>query len=200
MSDARWIGNGQLMLTPMGAAQQPAQMATMQVANAATSLVAQGQYVIAANAGLLTAPDHSKSFVMYGYPRLTRVELGGPSVQVGSDRQSDELYGSYRGAFSADGAILYVQGGVAVSADTLMLVGAQGEGYPVLSADGSRLYVLTDDFPRLLRVVNTTTFQTEAQYSIQGCGQNSIAWAARGAAPGEVLWIQDTNICRVMLP
>lgn len=197
--DMAWIGNDQVLLSAVGASSETSYAARLNLISGAAQRVAGGMAKFPPHGELLRIPDGSGVIMASGTKRLTRVTLQQADPDVVADRTHDELTGAARLAVSTDGKTLYEGGGVAVDATTFQIKGQLAEGIPLSATDGSAVFVL-GLFDDSVRVVDPSTFQVTAVYSIAGCGPSRVTDAMIGTTPRSIVFVKAGNVCLVSVP
>jgi hypothetical protein len=128
-----------------------------------------------------------------------RLDLAPADPVVTLQRRSDEYLGTRFAALSPDGRTVYLSGGAAVDARTLVRIGETAGGLHLPSPDGSQVHVLERTAGRLL-TFDARTFQLRAEYTVSGCARNVIPGAAIGRNASQVVFAQDNQFCRLTLP
>lgn len=204
LSDLRWIGSNRLLLGTLGHVVTNAAVAMIDVVTGEAARIAGGQSVFFGDARFAVTPDLSAVIVgarppLTGSQRLIRIDLELPDPDVDNERDHPELAGASNVVLSADGEIVYIGGGAAVDARTLMLEGRMVEGVPVPTPDLSLVHVLGRT-GLSLHSFDAATYQLRAIYDLAPCGNSLINFASLAPDGRALTFIQDSFVCRVTLP
>jgi hypothetical protein len=202
LSDVRWIGADRLLLAPLGNTVTSASVAMIDVASGEASRIAGGESVFFGDARFAVAADLTAAILgarQGGSQRLIRIDLSLGDPDIANERDHAELDGARNVALSADGEILYIEGGKAVDARTLMLEGKMIAGMPLPTPDQSLVHML-DPTSLRLQSYDASTYQLRAIYDLEACGHNGIHWASLAPDGRKLIMNKGPFICHATLP